>query len=405
MTDTGQAAELLTRFVGLVEELCDAVDSEGHDIGGHRGSLTILREIGPLIEGTREAIAAWNNRAHSPAPKGLLTREEIEGLRLRLKHVAEHDWRVSFLAHTSDTAAEAERTIDLLFTALVDRAHPPAEEVVERLLGPFQVSYKPDQIGMWPARQALRDEILAALAAAQPAPDSGVFAEMVGVLKALVEVIDSAGLHHLCDGVQLGKSSWYVKAVDRMSAAREVLAKAETAAARIESVPEGWQAVPKEPTEEMFEALGRSMESGFNERQEVDLKVGDPALEELLWGNLPDDAPMHITVRLGVQRRARAVLGSPADHQTGEAEDAKAGGPTCTGPLCNGEQIYRRGKADGIAAERERAAGIAEEWEVSIFQSQFGSKEHCEEIELVANSVGPSIATAIRTPSPEGGES
>lgn len=31
----------------LVDELCAAVDAAGLDIGGHRGSLTILHEIGP----------------------------------------------------------------------------------------------------------------------------------------------------------------------------------------------------------------------------------------------------------------------------------------------------------------------------------------------------------------------
>lgn len=31
----------------LVDELCEAVDLEMEDIGGHRGSLVILKELGP----------------------------------------------------------------------------------------------------------------------------------------------------------------------------------------------------------------------------------------------------------------------------------------------------------------------------------------------------------------------
>lgn len=41
-----QADELIR----LADELTDAVDAEGEDIGGYRDSLTILREIGPLLD-------------------------------------------------------------------------------------------------------------------------------------------------------------------------------------------------------------------------------------------------------------------------------------------------------------------------------------------------------------------
>lgn len=39
----------------------------------------------------------------------------------RLKQIADHDWRVSFLAHTSDTAREAAQEIERL---RFEAAHP-----------------------------------------------------------------------------------------------------------------------------------------------------------------------------------------------------------------------------------------------------------------------------------------
>lgn len=40
----------------LVDELCAAVDAEGEDVGGHRGSLTILKEIGPADDELGQAL-------------------------------------------------------------------------------------------------------------------------------------------------------------------------------------------------------------------------------------------------------------------------------------------------------------------------------------------------------------
>jgi hypothetical protein len=54
----------MVRLVDLIEELCDAVDNEGGDVGGGRGSLTILRDIGPLITPAR-AMLARLTEAHS----------------------------------------------------------------------------------------------------------------------------------------------------------------------------------------------------------------------------------------------------------------------------------------------------------------------------------------------------
>lgn len=50
-------AGLVEKVLNLVEELCDAVDAEAEDIGGNRGSLTILRDIGPLIAAAKAEAA------------------------------------------------------------------------------------------------------------------------------------------------------------------------------------------------------------------------------------------------------------------------------------------------------------------------------------------------------------
>lgn len=44
----------LERVLELAEELCDAVDAQGQDIGGHRGSLIILGELGGAVEAARK---------------------------------------------------------------------------------------------------------------------------------------------------------------------------------------------------------------------------------------------------------------------------------------------------------------------------------------------------------------
>jgi hypothetical protein len=42
-------------------------------------------------------------------------------------------------------------------------------------------------------------------------------------LEGLVKIIDAAGLLNLSNGVQLGQTSWYVKAHDALEAARDAL--------------------------------------------------------------------------------------------------------------------------------------------------------------------------------------
>lgn len=46
-------------------------------------------------------------------------------------------------------------------------------------------------------------------------------------LRDLVAIIDAAGLHNLSNGVQLGRTSWYVKAGDRMAYARRFIGSGE----------------------------------------------------------------------------------------------------------------------------------------------------------------------------------
>lgn len=58
------------RLVTIVDELCGAVDSEGEDIGGHRGSLTILREIGPQVVPLTTQLDAILSQARSAPPAG-----------------------------------------------------------------------------------------------------------------------------------------------------------------------------------------------------------------------------------------------------------------------------------------------------------------------------------------------
>lgn len=50
--------------------------------------------------------------------------------------------------------------------------------------------------------------------------------DMLPALRGLVEIIDAAGLANLSIGVQLGPTSWYVKANDRLERARAVIAQA-----------------------------------------------------------------------------------------------------------------------------------------------------------------------------------
>lgn len=47
--------------------------------------------------------------------------------------------------------------------------------------------------------------------------------ELAKALKSLVEIIDSAGLSNLSNGVQLGQMSWHVKASERLDWARTLI--------------------------------------------------------------------------------------------------------------------------------------------------------------------------------------
>lgn len=52
---------------------------------------------------------------------------------------------------------------------------------------------------------------------------------LLAALTGLVEIIDKAGLLNLSHGVQLGPTSWYMKACDRLDAAREAIERATPA--------------------------------------------------------------------------------------------------------------------------------------------------------------------------------
>lgn len=55
LVDVAVAARVLHK---LTSELCTSVDNAVEDIGGSRGALTILREIGPADDILRDALAA-----------------------------------------------------------------------------------------------------------------------------------------------------------------------------------------------------------------------------------------------------------------------------------------------------------------------------------------------------------
>ncbi|MBY0319122.1 MAG: hypothetical protein K2X72_10395 [Reyranella sp.] len=56
------------KLLKLTTELCDAIDAETADVGtGSRGSLTILREIGPLVDRMNRTFRASHAQAQAPA--------------------------------------------------------------------------------------------------------------------------------------------------------------------------------------------------------------------------------------------------------------------------------------------------------------------------------------------------
>ncbi len=71
------------------------------------------------------------------------------------------------------------------------------------------------------------DNAIAAVEGAVTVRKLAEFDEMRGALFQLTTVINSAGLHNLSAGVQLGPTVWYVKASDAMERASAALAKAE----------------------------------------------------------------------------------------------------------------------------------------------------------------------------------
>ena len=54
--------EAAQRLHVLVDELCASVDAAGEDVGGHRGSLTILKEIGPADDALGDALKALDDK-------------------------------------------------------------------------------------------------------------------------------------------------------------------------------------------------------------------------------------------------------------------------------------------------------------------------------------------------------
>lgn len=92
-----------------------------------------------------------------------------------------------------------------------------------RLICDVALGHKPPDIsdGEWSAHYVEVDANAHLIAAA---PD------MHDALAGLLSVIDAAGLLNLSNGVQLGQTSWYVKASDAVDYARGVLAKASISA-------------------------------------------------------------------------------------------------------------------------------------------------------------------------------
>lgn len=42
--------QLLERVAKLASEMCDAIDAQESDVGGHRNAMSIIEEIGPLCD-------------------------------------------------------------------------------------------------------------------------------------------------------------------------------------------------------------------------------------------------------------------------------------------------------------------------------------------------------------------
>lgn len=124
---------------------------------------------------------------------------------------------------------DIRETIRLAFKRLRDRVEAIRSEAINpaRARG-FDIGW---QLGR------LRDDVenmafalMREAPAADPLRGAGpqtVNAELLPALKGLLGVIDAAGLLNLSNGVQLGQTSWYVKASAQLEWARDVIAKAE----------------------------------------------------------------------------------------------------------------------------------------------------------------------------------
>lgn len=65
------------------------------------------------------------------------------------------------------------------------------------------------------------------------------FFELTTALEGLISVIEAAGLDNLSRGVQLGPTSWYVKASDALEAAKEAIAPPSNSATPLEGQENG----------------------------------------------------------------------------------------------------------------------------------------------------------------------
>lgn len=85
-----------------------------------------------------------------------------------------------------------------------------------RMICDIALGHKPPNIsdGEWSAHY-VEVEANAHLIASAPA--------LAAALERLVFVIDAAGLHNLTNGVQLGQTSWFIKASDAVADARAAL--------------------------------------------------------------------------------------------------------------------------------------------------------------------------------------
>lgn len=117
LVSAGTGGAEIERLVDLVEELCDAVDAGAADIGGTRDSLTILREIGPLIAPSRAVLASKGEP--QPVAEGAGYRRGVEHQRARIT-ARERRRVVAWLHERANTMGDqkAKAILDLAADAL-----------------------------------------------------------------------------------------------------------------------------------------------------------------------------------------------------------------------------------------------------------------------------------------------